>query len=164
VRSILNSSQQEWITLEEEIAMLENYLELQQIRFPDIFTYKIEYDERLNPESVEIPPMLIQPFVENAIEHGIKHKEGKGRIDIRCRRSNDVAIFEVEDDGVGRERARDLLLKQEESHKSLATAITRERIKAINKKRKRKIRFEILDLFDESGKARGTRVVFEVPL
>jgi tetratricopeptide (TPR) repeat protein len=164
VRSILNHSLVEKITLEEELKTIENYLALQKIRFPDKFDYTIEIDPGIDLETVLVPPMLAQPFIENSIEHGIKHKEGKGRIDIRCKRSNDVTIFEIEDDGVGRERARDLLLKQEESHKSLATVITRERIAALNRRSKKKITLEIIDLKDDEGQARGTLVRFVIPV
>jgi sensor histidine kinase YesM len=163
-RNILDGSVEEFIPLKKEIETVENYLALQKIRFPDKFDYVIDIDTGIDIESVMIPPMLAQPFIENSIEHGIKHKEGKGRIDIRCRRSNDVAMFEVEDDGIGRERARDLLLKQEESHKSLATVITRERIAALNRKSKKKITLEIVDLTDDLGQASGTLVRFVIPL
>jgi hypothetical protein len=188
VRSILNHSREESITMEEEINTIENYLSLQKIRFPDKFDYIIDIDPGIDIESVMIPPLLLQPFIENSIEHGIKHKEGKGRIAIRIRRSGnqtirrfveqlnnrtieqsnnrsgEQTIFEVEDDGIGRERARDLLLKQEESHKSLATVITRERIAALNRKSKKKITLEIIDLMDENGNARGTLVRFGIPV
>jgi tetratricopeptide (TPR) repeat protein len=180
MRNILDSSLEEVVPLAEEMTTIENYLDLQKVRFADKFDYVIDIDPDIDIETVMVPPMLAQPFIENAIEHGIKHKEGKGRINIRIRRtieqlnnrtieqSNsrtiDQAIFEVEDDGVGRERARDLLLKQEESHKSLATVITRERIAALNRRSKRKITLEIIDLKDDEGQARGTLVVFGVPL
>jgi sensor histidine kinase YesM len=72
VRSILNNSLQEQITLEEEISTIENYLALQKVRFSDQFDYELEVDETLDPESTFVPPMLTQPFIENAIEHGIK--------------------------------------------------------------------------------------------
>jgi hypothetical protein len=164
MRNILDSSQEETISLKDEITTIKNYLELQKVRFPRKFDYSIDVDNDIDEEQLFLPPILAQPFIENAIEHGIKHKEGKGRIDIRCRRSNDVAMFEVEDDGIGRERARDLLLKQEESHKSLATVITRERIAALNRRSKKKITLEIIDLKDDAGKARGTLVRFGLPI
>jgi len=164
MRNILDSSIEETVSLSEELTTIENYLELQKVRFASKFEYTIDLDESIDPENTFIPPMLAQPFIENAIEHGIKHKEGKGQIDIRCRRGNDVTIFEVEDDGVGREKARDLLLKQEESHKSLATVITRERIAALNKRKKKKITLEIIDLTKQNGQAAGTLVRFVIPI
>ncbi|HNS16854.1 MAG TPA: tetratricopeptide repeat protein [Bacteroidales bacterium] len=164
VRSILDSSFREFVPLEEEIDTVENYLELQKVRYGDLFDYTINIDPGIDTESMMIPPMLAQPMIENAIEHGIKHKEGKGRIDIRCRRCNDLAIFEVEDDGVGRKRAQEILMQQDKDHKSLATAITRERIAAMNRRAKQKITLEIVDLADDEGNARGTLVRFGIPV
>jgi|GEM_PF-318523 len=178
VRSILNNSSQEQITLEEELATIENYLALQKVRFSDQFDYELEVDNSLDPESTFIPPMLTQPFIENAIEHGIKPREKKGKIEIRIRRSGDQTIgrsdqtngrsgdrviLEVEDDGIGREKAQELLQQRDKDHKSMATAITQERIKVLNRRHKRKITMEIIDLKDENGEARGTKVVFGVP-
>ncbi|MBN2173466.1 MAG: histidine kinase [Bacteroidales bacterium] len=164
VRNILDSTVEEFIPLEEELSTIENYLELQKIRFPEKFEYIIEVDEKIDPESVLIPPMLAQPFIENAIEHGIKHKESKGKIDVRFRLKNGSIELEVEDDGIGRQRAQEILLRQDKSHKSLATAITKERIRTLNKKLKRKISMAIFDLEDNEGKASGTKILIGIPI
>ncbi|MFO7613581.1 MAG: hypothetical protein R6W71_02980, partial [Bacteroidales bacterium] len=173
------SSAEEYVPLEEEISSIENYLALQKVRYRDMFDYTVEVDEEIDTETARIPPMLAQPFIENAIEHGILHKGSKGRIKVRIRRSGEQAIgrsdqtngrsgdrviLEVEDDGVGREKAQEILQKQDKDHKSLATAITMERIAILNRKLKRKITLEIIDLKDEQGEAKGTRVVFGVPV
>jgi len=107
-----------------------------------------------------IPPMLAQPFIENAI----KQKESKGHIQVRFRCENDVIRIEVEDDGIGRKVAQEILQRQDKDHKSLATMITRERIAALNKKSKKKISLEIVDLFNDSGEPSGTKVVFIIPV
>jgi len=164
VRNILDSSVEEFITLEEEIITIENYLALQKIRFPEKFDYSIEVDERLDPESIYVPPMLAQPFIENAIEHGIKHKDSKGNIRVRLKLKDNKLLFEVEDDGVGREKAHEILLEQDKNHKSMATSITGERIRVLNKKLKTKISLSIEDLKDEKGEAAGTMVRFELPV
>jgi tetratricopeptide (TPR) repeat protein len=164
VRSILNNSLEEQITLEQEISTIENYLELQKVRFPEKFDYSLFVDERLDVENTFIPPMLAQPFIENAIEHGIRNLGSKGKIDIRFMRSNDTLMLEIEDNGIGRSKAQELLHQRDKNHKSMATAITQERIKVINKKLKNKITMEIIDLKDEQAKARGTRVAFGMPL
>ena len=164
VRSILNNSIEEQITLEEELNTIENYLELQKVRFPDKFDYSIEMDEKIESESIFIPPMLAQPFIENAIEHGIKHKGSKGNIKVRFRLNNQNLIYEVEDDGIGRERSQEILHRQNKGHKSLATTITQERIKVLNKKLKHKIKLEIIDLKNDMGDAAGTKVVFDISL
>ena len=163
VRSILNNSLQEQITLEEELTTIENYLELQKVRFPKKFDYSIEVDEKIDPENMFIPPMLAQPFIENAIEHGIKHKDSKGNIRIRFKFDKSKILYEVEDDGIGREKAQEILMKHDKEHKSLATVITRDRIKALNKKFKRKILMDIIDLKNNKNEATGTIVKFEIP-
>jgi len=163
VRQILKNSVEEWITLEDEINSVENYLELQKVRYRDLFDYTIEIDEAIDPETILVPPMLAQPFIENAIEHGLKTKEVKGNIDVRFIRKNQTLVLEIEDDGIGREKAQEIQLKQNSDHKSMATSITQERIKVLNRKLKHKIKFEIFDLKDGEGKATGTRVVFEIP-
>ena len=134
VRSILDSTVQEFIPLEQEITTIENYLELQKIRFPEKFDYTIEVDERLDTESVQIPPMLTQPFIENSIEHAIKHKDSKGKIDVRFKLQNGTLELEVEGDGIGRQRAMEIHNQQDQGHKSMATAITLERIRILSEK------------------------------
>lgn len=163
VRSILEFSTRETITFAQEIHTIRNYLELQKVRFQDKFDYTIDMDENIDEEVMELPPMLAQPFIENAIEHGIRHKEIKGHIHIRCKRNNDVTMFEVEDDGVGRKRSKEIEARKMEDHLSMATSITHERLSALNKKSKKKIILEIIDLKDEQGEARGTLVRFEIP-
>ncbi len=164
VRNILTNSQKELIKLEEDIDTLENYLELQKIRFPDRFEYHLSVDDQLNQESINIPPMLNQPFVENAIEHGFKNRETKGQINLKFTHKQDALLIEIEDNGIGRQKSQEIKSPMEKDHKSQATLITQERIKIINKKLKQKIHFEIIDLMDSNGKATGTKVVFEIPL
>jgi len=164
VRNILDSSVEDYVSLEEEIVTIENYLELQKIRFQDKFDYSIEVDEKINPENMNIPPMLAQPFIENSIEHGIKHKKSKGHISIRFKSKDGNIIFEVEDDGVGRAQAKEILYKQNREHKSLATAITHERLQVLNKKLKEKITLYIKDLIDTDNQPSGTLVQIEIPL
>ena len=164
VRNILDNSTEEYVTLEKEINTIENYLELQQVRYAGKFDYRIELDPLIDPENTMIPPMLAQPFIENAIEHGIRHKKTQGHIDIRFRLQDGLLRFEVEDDGVGRLRAQEIESKQSSRHRSMATSITRDRLNNFNRKQKKKIRMVIIDLRDDSGQGTGTRVEFGVPV
>ncbi|MCK5839698.1 MAG: histidine kinase, partial [Bacteroidales bacterium] len=164
VRSILDNSTQEYVTFDKEISTIRNYLELQKVRYSEKFDYKIEVDEAMDTESIKIPPMLAQPFIENSIEHGIKHKKSKGNIHIRFTLKDNMIVFEVEDDGVGREKAKGILYKQNKEHKSLATEIIRERIRVLNKKQKKKIAINIFDLKNVKDEPAGTRVTFEIPV
>jgi len=163
IRSILHSSVEEYISLDEERATIENYLELQKIRFPDKFDFTVEMDEMLDPENT-IPCMLTQPFVENAIEHGIKDNSGRGFVSVRFMRKNWMVRIEVEDNGIGRAKARELSLEQDKGHQSLSTSIIQERIRSLNKTLKKKITLDIVDLENEKGKPSGTKVILEVPL
>jgi LytS/YehU family sensor histidine kinase len=164
VRNILKHSQVELISLEEEISTVENYLELQKIRFPERFDYIINLDEQLNPENISVPPMLAQPFIENAIEHAFKRLDTKGHIIVSILKKSDSFIMEIKDNGIGRQKAQALRNHLEKDHKPMATLITKERIKTINKKIKKEIYFDIIDLKDDLGKATGTKIIFQIPL
>lgn len=161
-RQILNSSRAPSASLAEEIKMLEHFLALEQLRFRDKLNYKIEVSSHLNPELVEMPAMILQPYVENAIWHGIKPKPGPGFLSIRMERNDKELACIIEDDGVGREKAREIqansILRQ---HKSQGMAITEERIKALSKVKGSKV--EIIDLYDTAGHATGTRVTVRLP-
>jgi tetratricopeptide (TPR) repeat protein len=162
-RNILEGSAEESIPLYKEIETAESYLELQSIRFAGKFTYMVEVDQKLDTENLFIPPMLTQPFIENAIEHGIKNKPSPGKISVMFKKQNGHLEILIEDDGIGRKKSNELRLKFDNDHKSLATSITQERIKVINKKLKNKITMEIIDLKDEDGNAKGTLVRFKIP-
>jgi hypothetical protein len=164
VRNILDNSTEEFVVLEKEISTIENYLELQKVRYAGKFDYHIDIDNDIDIDIVRIPPMLAQPFIENAIEHGIKHLETPGNIDIRFSLKDNTLIFEVEDDGVGRQKAREIEILRDPDHKSMATSLTRERLANLNRKLHKKIMLEIIDLKNDLGEAVGTRVVFGVPV
>lgn len=164
VRNILDNSVEESVTLEREISTIENYLELQMIRYAGKFSYSLEIDENIATGDIYIPPMLCQPFIENALEHGLRHRDTPGRIDIHMFLHDHDLVIEISDDGVGRERARELESVQQFNHQPMATSITADRLKALNKRTKKKIRFVISDLTDVTGNAMGTRVKFIFPV
>jgi sensor histidine kinase YesM len=107
--------------------------------------------------------MLTQPFIENAIEHGLKGKPIPGTILVKFEKQPGMLTITIKDNGIGREKASQLL-QNNKDHKSMATKIMQERIKILNKKRKRKITMEIIDLKDDRGEAEGTMVMFSVPV
>jgi tetratricopeptide (TPR) repeat protein len=163
MRMILNYSRRDEIKLSEEIKLLENYFELQQLRFEFKFAYAIEVDEELEPSEVLIPPMLAQPFIENAIEHGIFYKEGKGHVYLRIYRKENGLVYEIEDDGVGLERSYELNKQKKAEHHSVATIITRERIDAMGQKGNAVSHIEITDLAKISPERSGVKVTFVIP-
>ena len=164
MRNILEGSLEEKILLAEEISLITNYLDIQKIRFNTKFDYSIVIDEKIDTEAALVPPMLLQPFIENAIEHGINHKESKGNVKVIVKKDRGNMVFEIEDDGVGRTKAKELSQNKNKGHRSYATILTQERIEALNKKQKKKITFAIIDLTDKDGMASGTKVVFEIPI
>jgi tetratricopeptide (TPR) repeat protein len=161
VRITLENSRAEFVPLEKELKMLNAYLELQSLRFEGKFTYDITLYPELVPDHFQIPPMMAQPFIENAIEHGIRHKKGNGMIAINFEKQNGCFLCRVEDDGIGRERAREVEKKRK--HQSMATSITRERIEILTKKEKNRFTLKIVDLKDDAGSPSGTRVEFTMP-
>ena len=117
----------------------------------------------MDAEQWAIPSLLLQPYVENAILHGIKPKDGPGRVVVKAKQNDRYLICIIEDDGIGREKARELKAKSVlAQHKSQGMKITEERLRTIGKVKGSKV--EIIDLFDEEGKARGTQVVLQIPL
>ncbi len=156
-RSILNNSRQELITITEEIETIENFLKIQKLRFNDVFESELTIDEDLDTDFFLIPPMLSQPFIENAIVHGFKNIDYKGLITINFSKDAENLIISITDNGLG--------IKNEKvkKHKSHATEITKERINILNKKRKNNISFKITNLNEMSDNT-GTKIIFSIPL
>lgn len=156
---ILENSALDTVSLGEELQIISSYLNLQKLRYSNKFDTTIEVDNDQAIADVKIPPMILQPLVENAIEHGLRHKEGTGLLCIRIRSSQpEYLSIEIEDNGIGRKKAMELAAANPGKHHGLATAITRERIDRINREKKMKIAFEINDLNDNTGNASGTLI------
>jgi tetratricopeptide (TPR) repeat protein len=163
LRTTLESTREDMVSFEKEVGTLRNYLDLQKLRHPEKFEYSLEIDKKIDQEDMSIPPMLIQPFIENAIEHGIRHKKTIGRIDVRFELKDKKIICEVEDNGVGREKAWEAEFAERGDRKSLATEIIMDRIQVLNKKFKQKIKLEIIDIKSEESVALGTKVLLDLP-
>lgn len=155
IRQVLEHSRSPLIPLSDEIESLHNYLSIQQLRFENQFVYRIEMDETIDADLTMIPPMLIQPFVENAIEHGKIYTVPGGLVQIRFKNLGDYCRIEVTDNGIGRATARQL---NHRSEGALATQITRERCALLSKTYRKTFSYEIRD---EPGG--GTRVVLTLP-
>lgn len=156
VRGILTHSMSNKISLREETDLLSNYIALEQIRFENKFDYTITIDNDIDLEGSEIPPLLIQPYVENAILHGLYNKESKGLLTITFSKDEDMLCIEIRDNGVGRAAAQALRTKNFPKHKSMGSTLTEERIKLLNTHHQ--VSFVITDLFDASGEPDGTSV------
>ncbi len=162
IRMVLENSRREYVPLAEEVTSLENYLDLQQLRFPEKFAYEIKVDEQIDQEEMAIPPLIAQPFIENAIEHGIQHIEGKGFLIIRFKWEKEGLQFQLEDNGVGRAQA--AILKAERiPHQSLSTQITKERLQIYQHKTQQNFNLEIKDKLNNQQQIIGTRVFIQLP-
>ncbi|RLD59271.1 MAG: hypothetical protein DRJ05_06645 [Bacteroidetes bacterium] len=161
VRMILESSRVEFVLFANEMNALDNYLQLQNLRFENKFGYEINVDENIDKENLGIPPMLAQPFIENAIEHGLRFKKEKGLLQINYHREGDKIVFSIEDNGIGRAKAKELNKKKE--HLSIAINITKERLAILSKKFKHQFRLEIVDLKNNDGSPKGTLAKFVMP-
>ena len=160
-RHALENSKKDTIALKEEVEFLGHYFNLEQLRYPDKFDFDITIDPSIEDPGYErIPPMMIQPFIENAIKHGLHHKSEKGNVKVLFKLADAELMCIIEDDGVGREAA--ARIGQRKSH---STEITDARLELLQKKadfqQKYKIRIE--DLFDATGKPVGTKVVMVIP-
>ncbi|WP_258102223.1 tetratricopeptide repeat-containing sensor histidine kinase [Marinoscillum pacificum] len=159
MRQILENSRQEFITLEEEVNMLTNYLEVQKLRFQNAFDYSIELDEDLDPEYDGIPPMFAQPFIENALEHGL-FKKDNNEIRIKFTKvSDDLISLEITDNGTG---MIEKLIKTSD-HQSLATTITNERLDKMRVTYKTDFSMRSENITNQSGEVEGYKVTLSLP-
>lgn len=166
MRLSLVHSRKEKIVLAEEITVLKLYLEMETMRFKGKLNYVFEIDENVDVDFIEIPPMLIQPHIENAIWHGLMHKNEGGKISININQDFVAQTLNIviEDNGVGREKAAELKSKAAEKEKSYGTLITNERIAIFNQKFNANTMIHIEDLYNEDNSPAGTRVILNIHL
>jgi LytS/YehU family sensor histidine kinase len=161
---ILQNSQASLITLESELESLELYLSLEALRFNYHFDYKISIPKDIDISVLKIPPLILQPYVENAIWHGLMHKEEKGHLDIEITEENEHLCFKIADNGIGREKAAALASKSATKHKSMGLRITADRIAMLHKSKTLTSPVTINDLVDADGNAAGTEVIIKMPV
>lgn len=160
VRRTLNYSDKDFIDFEQEIKLIEIYLSLEQLRFKRDFTYIIDTGR---VSDIQIPPMLIQPFIENALAHGLLHKRGAKELKIRFE-LKDVLMCTIEDNGIGRQRAKAIKERQGSPHESFSVSAIRKRFAILSEVFKSPFGFKYEDLVDPNQEASGTRVVLEIPV
>jgi len=164
IRLILDNSSSDHISLEAEIKTLQLYLDMESLRFDYSFEYEIHKDDNVDECNLQLPSMLIQPYVENAIWHGLLQKENKGKLWVRFKKVNGHLLqAEIEDNGIGRKKAAQLKSKELIKHKSYGMQISSDRIKIINHLYQLKNSVSIYDLLDEDGNAAGTKIIVQIP-
>lgn len=163
MRAYLNQSKSEYISLQEEVNTLKLYLEVEKIRFEESLIFTLEIDPKVPLEQIQIPPILLQPYVENAIKHGLLHKKGERRLDIRIYPiDGNYIVCAIKDNGVGREKSMEFNSRRKDKPSSFATSATQSRLDLLNKSRELKIEVEIFDL-EEDGNIKGTEVKVSIP-
>jgi len=161
-RTILEMSDKEYIALDAEIKAFNLYIELERMRFPEI-QYELYVDPSINVYISYIPSMIIQPFVENAIKHGLLHSNKEKRLNIDIHKEEDTLIIKIKDNGIGREQSALLNQRKNKSHQSFATRANIKRLELLNLD-KNEIVWEYIDHTDEKGEALGTEVILKIPI
>ncbi len=162
IRTVLTNSEKSQITLDEEVKMLKLYLDMERLRFENSFDYNITYTNDVDAEAVSVPPLLLQPFCENAIWHGLMNKEGKGHLTITIRKDNEYIDCLITDDGIGRAKAAELNSGSAKKEKSMGLKITTERLALFNQDKDLHSSYIIDDIRDESGLVTGTKVSIRI--
>jgi tetratricopeptide (TPR) repeat protein len=160
MRLVLENSQQDFIPLLKEEEIVSLYLKLEHYRFRDKFDYEITIDENINKEAISIPPMLIQPYIENAVWHGLRYKESKGHLSLAISQQNDILVVKIEDNGIGRKRSAELKTENQKKHRSTGLKNIRERLGIINRIYHSHYKVFIEDLPADTG----TKVILHLPV
>lgn len=165
MRQTLDNSSRSSISIASEIKYLESYLKLEQMRFPSKFNYSFQIDDHIDKDSLFIPPLFLQPFVENAIRHGLRHKNtADGLIKIDIYKAGDNIIFSVEDNGVGRQAASQYKTSRHIEYQSKGISLTLDRLEMLNAENIEKTEVQIVDLIDDHQRPAGTKIIIKFPL
>lgn len=164
IRNILNHSSRSTVSLADEIEMLHLYLDMEVLRFDKVFNYSITCDPSIHQQEVEIPPMLIQPFAENAIIHGLLNKKEKGQLQVSFFKEDSMILCTVEDNGIGRAAASQLKKLKTVSHQSMGIKMISERLETLSLVSGQKASYSVSDLKDNENNPCGTKVIVIIPL
>ncbi|MBW2939036.1 histidine kinase [Aureisphaera sp. CAU 1614] len=152
MRSVLENSEEDFIPLSKEIELLELYVKLEHFRFKDKFDYEVTVDESINVDDFVIPPMLLQPYVENAVWHGLRYKEDKGMLKINFQQKDkETVIITIEDDGIGRKKSKELKTENQKKQKSKGMGNIQKRISILNEMYKDKVDVIVEDAFENEA-------------
>ncbi|TAH30712.1 MAG: hypothetical protein EAZ06_01985 [Cytophagales bacterium] len=162
VRKVLHNSTKTKVSLAEEIATISLYIGLEAMLLEENFEWKIEVDTDLEVEEIYLPTFLLQPFVENAFKHGLRHQKGLKKLYIDLQNQNNQLIITIEDNGIGREKSRIINEKNDQKHTSFATKNIQERLDIINQNQEFYLTFQIIDLQNEIQEAVGTKIILNI--
>lgn len=163
MRMIMNHSRHSLISLADELEVLRLYLDMESLRFKNAFDFSIVLNDDIEAGDILIPPLLLQPFVENAVWHGLMNKEERGQLSVVIKEINDILTVCIRDNGVGRKQADLLKSKSVEKYKSMGLQITAQRLALLTTgKEESGHLFEIEDLYDQDGNPTGTQVILKI--
>ena len=166
MRKVLQNTSNSFVSVKEELSILKLYLELEQERFENKFEFSFDVDEVLNQEKLQIPSMILQPHVENAIWHGLMKSEKRdGHIKISLKQKGNTLIWSIKDNGIGRAKAAEYNNEHRSAtHVSSGLRLTRDRLELLSKKTKKNYKLEVIDLMTEDLQPAGTEIVIQIPV
>ncbi len=165
IRLILENARSHKVSLSKELEALNLYIDLEALRFDNCFDYRLEIDDTIDIEQTWIPPLILQPYIENAIWHGLMHKKEKGQLLLEIKQPKENFLFiSIEDNGVGRQKAKELKSKSANLHRSFGMQITSDRIHLVNQLYNKKTSVEIIDLKNANNIAIGTKIEIMVEI
>lgn len=159
MRMVLENSKFDFVSLSSELKTLELYLGLEHLRFKDKFDYNLNIEVN-GSEDIEVPPMLVQPYIENAVWHGLRYSENKGKLDVSCIEKDGNLHWTIEDDGIGREKSKELKTKHQKEGKSTGMKNIEERLRIIKELYGHEMQLEVSNLNEDGS---GTRVKLIIP-
>ena len=163
-RNILEMTEKEFVSISEEISTLSLYLDIEKARFDEDFEYEIKTFNLDDLDHIKIPAMLLQPYVENAVKHGLLHKSGLKKVTLSFEKLNNSIQIEIDDNGIGRTKSAELNAIKNKKHNSFATNAMQNRIDLLNKNAIHKISINYIDKLNQSEQSTGTNVVIEIPI
>ncbi len=165
IRLILQNSRSSYVMLEDDLQALALYVKMEQVRLKNSFEFNLIVSPEVNLDTIEIPPMLLQPYVENAIWHGISPLKNKnGKVSVSIKQERNILICTIQDNGIGREAAQKIKAEKKVKRKSVGLSITKERLDMINKIYGINNEIDLIDLKDKKGNPTGTKVIIKIPL
>jgi LytS/YehU family sensor histidine kinase len=163
-RTTLEMNEKESISIADQEKTLSLYLDIEQGRFEDDFSYKIQIDDAIDKETIKIPTMLLQPYVENAVKHGLMHKQGSKKISIHFQKDGEYIRISIDDNGIGRQKSAELNAIKNKNRTSFAARALEHKVDLLNQYNHENISIQYLDKTNLSNQAVGTTIVFEIPI
>jgi LytS/YehU family sensor histidine kinase len=165
IRKILAATKEKETTLADEIETMKLYMNIENIRFSNAIKSSFNIDKNLNVNTIKVPSLILQPFIENAIWHGLSSKKGDKKISLTFEENNNkFLIITIEDNGVGRKRSSEIKEKKIHKRDSIGIKLTEDRLENFAQSYKNDFSITFIDLYDSENEPRGTKVILKIPL